>query len=168
MSELTNIKNNVKGEKPSNGQYEIIRVRNTDSAKEVLRNFKEAVTIILKNIHLNDEDPKWEKLLPQGIVSKLKQLDEDDLGYDELLYGVNSSVYSFLDEDIKKWEWYSSLEVENGFDIFIEGYFNAGQFISFIHCQNVPLANIRIIDEQKGKYYELKTIKDYTTYKTLK
>lgn len=41
-------------------------------------------------------------------------------------------------------------------------------FISFIHCQNVPLDNIRIIDADKEEIYELKTIKDYTTYKILK
>lgn len=165
MTEQLRIKNNVKGEKPKNN-YEIISIRNIPHAKEVLENFKSAVLVILKNINLSDEDTHWEKLLPQGIVSKIKQLDDDDYGYDELLTSMTMSIYKF--QTIKNWEWYSSKEVENGFDIVVQGDFNPGQFISFIHCQNVPLSNIRIINEEKKKYYELKTIKDYTTYKTLK
>lgn len=165
MTEINNIKNNIKGEKPSKG-YEIIHVRGISHAKEVLENFKNAVTIILKNINLNDEDPKWEKLLPVGIVNKIKQLDDDNFKYDELLDYLDSAINNF--QEIKEWEWYSSLEIENGFDIIVKGYFNAPQFISFIHCQNVPLANIRIVNADKKQYYELKTFKDYTTYKTLK
>jgi len=165
MTEQGNIQYNVKGEKPVSG-YEIIRVRNINNAKEILENFKNAVLTILKNKNLNNKDSKWEKLLPQGIVSKLKQLDSDDRSNDELLDSISSSIYNF--QKIKEWEWYSSLEIEKGFDIIVKGYFNAPQFISFIHCQNVPLANIRIIDADKGEFYELKTIKDYTTYKTLK
>ncbi|MDE5438010.1 hypothetical protein KRE40_07805 [Elizabethkingia meningoseptica] len=165
MPEQGNIQYNIKGEKPLKG-YQIVRVRNVANAKEVLENFKNAVLTILKNKNLSDEDPKWEKLLPQGIVNKLKQLDSDDRSYDELLKSVNMSVYKF--QKIKEWEWYSSLETENGFDIIVKGKFNAGQFISFIHCQNVPLDNIRIIDADKQEIYELKTIKDYTSYKILK
>ncbi|WP_080780439.1 hypothetical protein [Chryseobacterium phocaeense] len=166
MTESGNIQYNIKGEKPSKG-YQIIRVRNITHSKEVLDNFKNAVLTILKNKNLSDEDPKWEQLLPQGIVNKLKQLTDDDYKYDELLYRVHSSVDNFLDEDIKQWEWYSSLETENGFDIIVKGDFNA-MFIGFIHCQNVPLDNIRIINADKEEIYELKTIKDYTTYKILK
>jgi hypothetical protein len=165
MTEINNIKNNTKGEKPSKG-YEIIHVRGISHAKEVLDNFKKAVTIILKNITLNDEDPKWEKLLPTGIINKMKQLDDDNFKYDEILVDIDMSIYKF--QKIKEWEWCSSLEVENGFDIIVKGKFNAYQFISFIHCQNVPLANIRIVNADKNEYYELKTFKDYTTYKTLK
>lgn len=165
MTEINNIKYNIKGEKPSK-EYEIIHVRDISHAKEVLDNFKIAVTIILKNINLNDEDPKWEKLLPAGIVNKIKQLNDDNFKYDELLKYIDMSIYKF--QKIKEWEWYSSLEVENGFDIIVKGKFNATQFISFIHCQNVPLANIRIVNADKNEYYELKTFKDYTTYKTLK
>ncbi len=167
MTEQGNIQYNTKGEKPLKG-YQIVRVRNVVHAKEVLDNFKNAVLAILQNKNLSDEDPKWEKLLPQGIVSKLKQLNDDDYKYDELLYRVHSSVDNFLDKDIRRWEWYSSLEVEKGFDIIVKGKFNAWQFISFIHCQNVPLEDIRIIDVDKNKIYELKTFKDYTTYKILK
>lgn len=165
MTEQGNIQYNVKGEKPSSG-YEIIQVRNINNAKEVLDNFKNAVLAILQNKNLSDEDPKWEKLLPQGIVSKIKQLDDDNFKYDELLDSISSSIYCF--QDIKRWEWHSSLEVEKGFDIIVKGYFNAPQFVSFIHCQNVPLEDIRIIDVDKNKIYELKTFKDYTTYKILK
>jgi len=165
MTEQGNIKYNVKGEKPLKG-YEIIRVRNINNAKEVLDNFKNAVLTILKNKNLSDEDPKWEKLLPQGIVSKMKQLNSEDFANDEILVDIDMSIYKF--QEIKRWEWYSSLEVEKGFDIIVKGYFNAPQFISFIHCQNVPLENIRIIDADKQEVYELKTFKDYTTYKILK
>jgi hypothetical protein len=165
MIEQGNIQNNLKGEKPSNG-YEIIHVRNIPHAKEVLENFKNAVLIILKNKNLSDEDLKWEKLLPSGIVNKIKQLDDDNFKYDEFLYRIGSSINNF--QEIKDWEWYSSLEVENGFDIIVKGDFNAGQFIHFIHCQNVPLANIIIVNADKNEFYELKTFKDYTTYKTLK
>jgi len=84
MTEQGNIKYNVKGEKPLK-DYEIVRVRNTPHAKEVLENFKNAILIFLKNKKLSDEDPKWEKLLPEGIVNKLKQLDDNDHKYDELL-----------------------------------------------------------------------------------
>lgn len=164
MTEINNIKYNIKGEKPPK-DYEIIHVRGVLHAKEVLENFKNAVTIILKNINLNDEDPKWEKLLPVGIVNKIKQLDDDNFKYDELLSRINMSIYHF--QDLKDWEWFSSLEVENGFDIITKGDFSA-RFINFIHCQNVPLANIRIVNADKKQYYELKTFKDYTTYKTLK
>lgn len=165
MTESGNIQYNVKGEKPLK-DYQIVRVRNIVNAKEVLENFKNAILVFLKNKNLNDEDSKWEKLLPQGIVNKIKQLDSDNKKYDELLYDIDSSIY-FL-QDIKKWEWYSSLEVDKGFDIIVKGKFNAGKFINFIHCQNVPLEEIRIIDADKKEIYELKTIKDYTTYKILK
>lgn len=165
MTEQGNIQYNIKGEKPSNG-YQIVRVRNINNAKEVLDNFKKAVLTVLKNKNLSDEDPKWEKLLPQGIVSKLKQLNNEDKKYDELLFSIDSSIDDF--QSYKKWEWYSSLEVEKGFDIIVKGKFNAGKFINFIHCQNVPLEKIRIIDADKQEVYELKTIKDYTTYKILK
>jgi len=164
MNEQRNIKYNIKGEKLSKG-YQIVRVRNTTNAKEVLDNFKNAVLTFLKNKNLHYQDPKWEGLLPQGIVNKIKQLNDDDYKYDELLDDIDMTIYNF--QDIKKWEWYSSLETEKGFDIIVKGDFNA-MFISFIHCQNVPLDNIRIIDVYKEEIYELKTIKDYTTYKILK
>lgn len=165
MTEQGNIQYNVKGEKPLKG-YQIVRVRNVNNAKEVLDNFKNAVLVFLKNKNLSDEDPKWEKLLPEGIVNKIKQLNKDDKKYDELLKDVDLSIHKF--QEIRKWEWYSSLEVEKGFDIIVKGKFNAGQFINFIHCQNVPLEDIRIIDADKNEFYELKTIKDYTIYKILK
>ncbi|MDR6968499.1 hypothetical protein J2X31_002522 [Flavobacterium arsenatis] len=164
MIEINNIKYNIKGEKPTKG-YEIIHVRGISNAKEVLENFKNAVMVILRNKSLSDEDSKWEKLLPEGIVNKIKQLDDDNKKYDELLYDIDSSIYHF--QDLKDWEWYSSLEVENGFDIIVKGDFSA-RFVNFIHCQNVPLANIKIVNADKNEYYELKTFKDYTTYKTLK
>lgn len=164
MTEQGNIQYNVKGEKPLN-DYQIVSVRNINNPKEVLDNFKNAVLTFLNNKNLSDEDPKWEKLLPEGIVSKLKQLDSENKKYDEFLYSINFSIYHF--QDIKKWEWYSSLEVEKGFDIIVNGKFNAGKFINFIHCQNVPLANIRIVNADKNEVYELKTFKDYTTYKIL-
>ncbi|WP_439480045.1 hypothetical protein [Chryseobacterium aquaticum] len=164
MTEQGNIQLNVKGEKPLKG-YEIIRVRNINNAKEVLENFKNAVFTFLKNKTLSYEDPKWEQLLPQGIVNKIKQLDDDNKKYDELLYDVDSTIYSF--QKIKEWEWYSSLETENGFDIIVKGDFNI-KFVNFIHCQNVPLENIKIINADKQEVYELKTIKDYTSYKILK
>ncbi len=154
MTELGNIKYKVKGEKPSKN-YEIISVRNISNAKEVLENFKNAVLIFLKNKNLNYEDPKWNKLLPYGIVSKIEQLDDDDKKYDELLYDIDSSINKF--QRIRKWEWYSSLELENGFNIVVKGDFS-DKFISFIHCQNVPLANIRIINEEKNEIYELSTL----------
>ncbi|WP_291093904.1 MULTISPECIES: hypothetical protein [unclassified Empedobacter] len=165
MTELVNIKYNTKGEKPQKG-YQIIYVRSIPHAKEVLDNFKNAVLTILKNIKLNDEDSKWNNLLPQGIVTKTKQLDSDDYANDEFLTDIDISIYKY--QKIKDWEWYSSLEVENGFDIIVKGNFNTFQFISFIHCQNAPLANIRLVDVDKNKMYELRTIKDYTTYKILK
>ncbi|AZA52766.1 hypothetical protein [Chryseobacterium sp. G0201] len=165
MTEQGNITLNVKGEKPLKG-YQIVRIRNINNAKEVLTNFKEAVLTILKNKNLSDEDPKWEKLLPQGIVSKINQLDDDNKKYDEFLYSVNSNIDDY--QRLRDWEWYSSLEVEKGFDIIVKGKFNAGKFINFIHCQNVPLDDIRIIDADKQEFYELKTIKDYTSYKILK
>lgn len=165
MTEQGNIKLNVKGEKPLKG-YQIVRIRNINNAKEVLNNFKEAVLTILKNKNLSDEDPKWEKLLPQGIVSKINQLDDDDKKYDEFLYSVNSNIDDY--QRLRDWKWYSSVEVEKGFDIIVKGKFNSWKFINFIHCQNVPLDNIRIIDSDKQEFYELKTIKDYTSYKILK
>lgn len=164
MTEIGNIKYNVKGEKPSKN-YEIISVRNISNAKEVLDNFKNVVLIFLKNKTLNFEDQKWNKLLPYGIVSKMEQLNDDDKKYDELLYDIDSSINKF--QRIRKWEWYSSLELENGFDIVVKGDFS-DKFISFIHCQNVPLANIRIINEEKNEIYQLSTLKDYTSYKVLK
>lgn len=163
MTEINNIKYNIKGEKPTTG-YEIIQVRGISNAKEVLDNFKKAVITILKNISLSDEDPKWEKLLPKGIVNKIKQLDDDNKKYDELLFDIDSSIYDF--QELKDWEWYSSLEIEKGFDIIVKGDFSA-RFINFIHCQNVPLVKIRILNADKNVFYELKTFKDYTTYKTL-
>lgn len=141
MTESGNIKYNTKGEKPLKG-YQIVRVRNIANAKEVLGNFKNAVLIFLNNKTLHYEDPKWEKLLPNEIVSKIKQLNDDDYKYDELLKDIDLSIYKF--QKIREWEWYSSLETEKGFDIIVKGKFNAWQFINFIHCQNVPLDNIRL------------------------
>ncbi|WP_289043813.1 hypothetical protein [uncultured Olleya sp.] len=164
MTEQGNIKHNTKGEKPSSN-YEIIKVRNTPNAKEVLDNFKNAIIIFLKNKNLSDEDPKWEKLLPEGIINKLKQLDDEDYKYDELLAYLDIYIYRLQTK--KDWKWYSSLEVEDGFDIIVRGDFSV-QFISLIHCQNVPLDNIKIINEAKGEIYDLETLKDYTSYKTLK
>ena len=69
MTEQGQIQYNIKGEKPLKG-YEIIRVRNINNAKEVLDNFKNAVLVFLKNKNLNDEDLKWEKLLPQVLFLK--------------------------------------------------------------------------------------------------
>ncbi|WP_100075366.1 hypothetical protein [Chryseobacterium camelliae] len=165
MTESGNIKYNTKGEKPLKS-YQIVRVRNIANAKEVLDNFKNAVLIFLNNKTLHYEDPKWEKLLPNEVVSKIKQLNDDDYKYDELLDDIDMTIYNF--QDIKQWEWYSSIETEKGFDIIVKGKFNAWQFINFIHCQNVPLDNITIIDADKKEFYELKTIKDYTSYKILK
>ncbi|MDR6516484.1 hypothetical protein [Chryseobacterium camelliae] len=165
MTESGNIKYNTKGEEPLKG-YQIVRVRNIANAKEVLDNFKNAVLIFLNNKTLHYEDPKWEKLLPNEIVSKIKQLNDDDYKYDELLKDIDLSIYKF--QKIREWEWYSSIETDKGFDIIVKGKFNAWQFINFIHCQNVPLDNIRIIDGDKQEFYELKTIKDYTSYKILK
>ena len=71
MTEQGNIQYNTKGEKPLKG-YQIVRVRNIVHSKEVLDNFKNAVLTILKNKNLSDEDPKWEQLLPQGIVNSKK------------------------------------------------------------------------------------------------
>ncbi len=164
MTEEEQIQNNIKGEKPLK-DYQIVQIRNINNAKEVLANFKNAVLTILKNKNLNDEDPKWKKILPQGIVNKLEQLNSDDKKYDELIFSINSNIDDY--QRLKLWEWYSSFEVEKGFDIIVKGNFNAGKFINFIHCQNVPLTNIKIIDANKKEEYELKTIKDYTTYKTL-
>ncbi len=106
----------------------IVRVRNINNAKEVLDNFKNAVLIYLKNKSLHYDDSKWEKLLPQGIVNKIKQLDDDNFKYDELIGSIRSFIYNF--QEIRDWEWYSSLEVEKGFDIVVMGQFNAGQFIN--------------------------------------
>ncbi|WP_343640912.1 hypothetical protein [Chryseobacterium sp.] len=165
ITESGNIQYNIRGEKPLKG-YQIVRVRNIAHSKEVLDNFKKAVLVILKNKDLSDEDPKWEQLLPQGIVNKIRQLDDNDKKYDEFLYSVNSNIDDY--QRLRDWEWYSSIEVEKGFDIIVKGKFNSWKFINFIHCQNVPLDDIRIIDADKEEIYELKTIKDYTTYKTLK
>ena len=63
-------------------------------------------------------------------MSKIKQLNSDDFANDEILVDIDMSIYKF--QKIKEWEWYSSLEVEKGFDIIVKGYFNAPQFISFI------------------------------------
>ena len=164
MIEQNNIKNNKSGEKPVQ-DYEIVSVRNIKNSKEVLENFKNTVLIFLKHKNLNHKDLKWNKLLPFDIVNKINQLDDDNFKYDELLYNLSSSINKF--QRIRKWEWYSSLEVENGFDIIVLGDFS-DKFINFIHCQNVPLANIRIINENKKEVYELTTFKDYTTYKVLK
>lgn len=164
MTEQGRIKYNIKGEKPSK-PYDIVRVRNIPNAKEVLDNFKNAILIFLQNKNLSDESDKWEKLLPEGIVNKINQFDDYNYKYDEVLKNINMSIYSL--QDFKRWKWFSSLEVEHGFDIIVEGEFNPGRFINFIHCQNVPLKNIKIIDEQKGEIYDIRTLKDYTTYKTL-
>ena len=131
MTEQGNIQYNTKGEKPLKG-YQIVRVRDIANAKEILDNFKNAVLIFLNNKTLHYEDPKWEKLLPQGIVSKIKQLSDDDYKYDELLDDIDMTIYIF--QDIKKWEWYSSLETEKGFDIIVKGWFNAYQFYPLSKC----------------------------------
>ena len=102
MTEQGNIKYNTKGEKPLKG-YQIVRVRNVAHSKEVLDNLKNAVLTILKNKNLSDEDPKWEQLLPQGIVSKINQLDDNDKKYDEFLYSVNSNIDDFFGLGISNW-----------------------------------------------------------------
>lgn len=165
MTEQRNIKNNIKGEKPLR-DYDIIYVRKIGNASEVLENFKQAVLIFLNNKNLHYQDKKWEELLPSNIVNKINQLDDNDFAKDEFLDYFDASIYNF--QKIKDWEWYSSLEVENGFDIVVKGDFNTFQFINFIHCQNVPLDNIKLLDGNENKLYDLQTIRDYTTYKILK
>lgn len=164
MEEQKNINHNTSGEKPSENHM-IIQVRNISNAEEVLTNFKNAVLRFLENSDLDYKNLKWEKILPKGIVNKIKQLDGDDFKYDELLYNIDLSIDDF--KESKKWKWYSSFLIEKGFDIIVTGNFNV-RFINFIHCQNVPLKDISIVDINKNEVYQLKTIKDYTTYKILK
>jgi hypothetical protein len=162
MSEQKNIQKNVNGEFPTT-KFQVLQIRNISSPNIILDNFKKAVIAILKNKKLPYDDKKWEKILPFAIVNKIKQLNENDFKYDELLDSVSMSVYCF--QNIKEWEWYSSKIYETGFDVVFSGYFNAGQFINFIHCQNVPLKNIKVIDGSSEIY--LQTIKDYTEVKEL-
>jgi hypothetical protein len=164
MDEIKRIKNYTNSEIPK-GNKIVIRVTNISNSKEVLDNFKNAIIVFLKNSDINDEDKKWEKLLPSKIVNYIKQLDDEDYSNDDLLEDIDISIYSL--QKRKEWYWYSSKELENGFEIIVEGYFHP-RFVNFIHCQNVPLANIWIKDDKNDSKHNLRVYKDYTTYKTLK
>jgi hypothetical protein len=164
MDEIKRIKNYTNGETPK-GDKTTIRVTNISNSKEVLDNFKNAILVFLKNPTINDEDKKWEKLLPSKIVNFIKQLDDEDYSNDDLLDDIDISIYDL--QKLKDWYWYSSKELENGFEIIVEGDFHP-RFVNFIHCQNVPLKNIYIKEDNYESPHNLKVFKDYTTYKTLK
>lgn len=162
MNEIQRIEYNNSGESPK-GLANIVKVVGIDNPKEVLYNFKEAVKAILKHPKLGEREKKWERILPEKIVSFIKKLDDEDYSNDDILAPIHSMIDDMRDADIRDWEWYSSKLMDNSFEVVVQGKFHIG-FLWFIHCQGIPLYKMFISDGEKT--YPIKMYRDVTSYKT--
>lgn len=164
MNEIQRIKKNVNGEIPE-GKYDILSVKDIENPEDVLSIFKKSIITILENINLNEDNKKWESLLPKKIINIVNQFDDQDYKNDDLVFSLSSIIYSFKSSNLKEWEWYSCNSNEKGFEIYFEGVFR-GRFTSLIRFQGIPLSKITI--ERNGIIYPLKVRKDVMTYKKFK
>ena len=158
MTELERIHNNNNGEVPPEA-YEILRIKDVADPQDELDTFKKTITAILENIDLNCESRKWEKLLPKKVVAFTNQVLQIKHS-DDLISNIANIVGTM--QEIKKWEWYSSKLVENGFEVIVTGDF-LGIFLPMIHHQGIPHASMFI--ESEGKEYPTNAIIDVMTHK---
>lgn len=161
MNEIQRIKTYTNGEVPE-GKKVIIRVAGISNPKEILENFKRATIAFLRYKDLDENSSRWNRLLPGKIVQFVKQLTRDDYSNDDLLFPIHSIISDM--QELKEWEWYSSKELTNGFEVIVLGEF-LPRFTWFIHCQNIPLSNIWIKDDRDDGPYNLNVYKDVTSYK---
>lgn len=161
MTELERIDVSNDGKLPK-GEKTIITVVDIDNAEQVLKNCKDVVKALLKNINLSKDDPEWSKLLPEVYIKFVDQLELEDKAKDSNIYFLNSMVGNF--QKLREWEWYSSRILKNGFEIEMKGWFNS-RFAWIIHYQNVPYSKIWIKTDRTDKKYTIKVVTDVTTYK---
>jgi hypothetical protein len=160
MTEKERILNNNKGEMPGD-TYSIVRVRGVENPAAELATFKETMIAFLDNSRLDDDDSRWNKLLPQKLIKFTRQLEEDDYHKDELI----SHIPAMLDnlKTIRKWVWYSSRVTGNGFDVIVTGRFRM-IFLPLLHHQGIPHGSLFI--EYDGVEYPTRANTDVLTYKT--
>ena len=111
---------------------------------------------------MSENDKRWEKLLPSIYAKFVSQLVFDDYANDELVYSIVSIIEDM--QELKTWEWFSSKEESNGFEVIVTGEF-LPRFTWFIHAQNIALSKISIKADIHDTTYNLKVYKDVTSYK---
>lgn len=159
MTELERIENNINGEQAPE-IYTVLRVKNINNPEEELNTFKETISVIIRNKHLDWKDPKWYELFPEKVVKFTKQLKKIDYHKDDLISHIPSMVDKV--KDVRKWEWYSSKLNDGGFEVFFIGNFR-GIFIPIVHHQGIPHANI--FTEEDGVEYPTRALTDVLTYR---
>lgn len=148
MTEKERVSNNNNGELPQ-GDYDIVKVKGIPNPEDELNTFKQTVITFLDNKTLDAEDPKWEELLPEKLVKFTNQLEEENY-HDQVLSNIPNIIDGL--QDIRKWEWYSSKLLPDGFEVVMKGIFRA-IFQPIIHHQGIPQKSISTIRE--GKEYPI-------------
>ncbi|GGB85111.1 hypothetical protein GCM10007424_26450 [Flavobacterium suaedae] len=162
MIELERIKNNIEGELPESGKYGYFIVENIINPQHELNVFKETISVLIKNKHLSPDDPKWENLLSKQMVAFVSQLDDEDFHNDYILHSLPNVVGSFM---VRKWEWYSSEVLENGFEVTFLGRDIGMVGTVLLHHQGLPYSSLFL--EQNGNFYETRNVgTDVLSYKT--
>lgn len=161
MTEIERIKNNINGELPK-GEYSFLIVQDIPNPKHELEIFKQTMLAFLENKELDEEDPKWEKLLPKQLVAFTNQLEEEDYHKDDLITHIPNMIRWL--REIKEWEWYSSTMLENdeGFEVIFTGELHITAH-PLLHHQGIPHASIFV--EKNGELYATKALTDVLTYK---
>ena len=133
MNELQRLNININGEIPE-GKKTTVRVIGVTDPAKALANCKQAIKSFLLHQNLDENSTRWNSLLPDKITRFINQLNDDDYRNDELLYPVRIIIYDM--KKLRQWEWYSSNEFPDGFEIVLKGSF-APRFVWFIHCQHI-------------------------------
>ena len=142
MREIQRIRNNNNGEKPS-GTFSIFRVDGIERPATVLQTFKDAMITLLQNKRLDEDDPKWRQLLPEGIVAFEESLSEDDYAKFDYTSTLESLIDFVLDKDIRRWTWHSCQLHEQGFEVICQGEFSL-HHINWVWYQGIPLKHLSI------------------------
>jgi hypothetical protein len=160
MTEKDRILNNNNGEMPE-GPYSIVRVKEISNPSLELDTFKQTMIAFLDNHNLNEEDIRWNAILPRKLVRFTEQLEEEDYHNDDIISHIPTMIYKL--RDIREWEWYSSKLISNGFEVIIKNRF-WGIFLPLLHHQGIPHKCLFI--EKEGKEYPTRAITDVLTYKS--
>ncbi|HEX7846213.1 MAG TPA: hypothetical protein VF476_10480 [Chitinophagaceae bacterium] len=160
MTEIQYISNNNSGETPS-GDKTIFRISGIANPLEALNNCKAVIKALIEHPVLSPDDSDWKKIFPTAYVKFLNSLDEDDYGYDELLYPISSIVEDFQNANLRQWRWYSSKLNNDGFEIYFEGWCSFRNYW-MIHAQNIPYSKMEVYNDKYKKTFTPKVLKDAT------
>lgn len=147
--ELKRIKNNTKGELPTDIPKIVITVMDIDNPKEILDNVKAIMIIISDYAYTNSwpSEAEWEKLLPRWFVESMtlkKPLDRDK---DENLWHFESWIDNIK---MRQWLWYSSKADKDSITIVLEALSIPYLFDSLVYTlysQGIPIENIDVKDD---------------------